>query len=110
MVMESAASPQISSDQRCCIGGKPREGDAQQYREGGGLGSGGHQAHDRRGRSLVDIRRPHMEGRGGDLEAKADQHHGQRQEGHARRRAVASPAAMAAMAVEPVAPKASAMP
>jgi len=32
-----------------------------------------------------------MEGRGGDLEAKADDHHGEREEGQQRRPAIAQP-------------------
>ncbi len=47
---------------------------AQQQREGRGLGRGGDQRHHRRGRAFVDVRRPHVEGRGGDLEENAHQH------------------------------------
>ena len=49
--------------------------DAQQNREGGGLGRGGHERDDRRRRAFVDVGRPDLEGRGGDLEAEADQDH-----------------------------------
>ena len=61
------------------------EEEAQQHGEGGGLGRGGHQADDRRGRALVDIRRPDVEGSERDLEAEADEHHRDGEDGEVRR-------------------------
>ena len=53
------------------------EGDAQQDGEGGGLGGGRHEADDGGGRALVDVGGPDVEGGGGDLEAEADEDHGE---------------------------------
>ena len=53
------------------------EGDAEQDGEGGGFGGGGHEADDRGGCALVDVGGPDVERSGGDLEAEADEHHGE---------------------------------
>jgi len=52
----------------------------QQCHEPGGLDRRRHEADGRRWRAGVDIRRPHVEGHGGDLESDAnqDEHHGQK--------------------------------
>jgi len=47
---------------------------AEEQSKGGGFGRGREQGHDRRGRAFVDIWRPDMEGRCGNLEENADQH------------------------------------
>ena len=48
--------------------------DAGEQHHGGQLGRAGEEGHDRRRRALVDVRRPHVERRGGDLEGQtADQ-------------------------------------
>ena len=50
---------------------------AQDRAEGRDLGAGGHEAGDRRGSALVDVRRPRVERHGADLEQQADEqeHH-----------------------------------
>ena len=52
---------------------------AQEDGEGRGFRAGGEKRRDRRGRALVDVRRPDLERRGGDLEAEADEHQRRRQ-------------------------------
>ena len=87
------------------------EEEAQQHGEGGGLGRGGHHADDGRGRALVDIRRPDVEGSGGDLEAEADEHHARSPGWQVRRGGVGEAVVRwRRWTVEPVAPKQSAMP
>src|SRR6185437_9070570 len=69
--------------QRCPYRVQAREhliDDAQEEGEGSGLGSGGEQRDDRRGRTFIDVRRPHVKRCGRDLEEDAYQHHGQRGE------------------------------
>ena len=61
--------------------GKAGEGDAEQDGEGGGLGCGGHHPDDGGGCALVDVGGPDVKGGGGDLEAEADENHGEGQEG-----------------------------
>ncbi len=58
-------------------GGRNRRKDAQQQSERRGLRSRGKKRRNRRWSALVDVRRPHLERRGGHLEAQADQDHGQ---------------------------------
>ena len=60
--------------------GKHLIDDAEEQGEGGGLGRGGEQRDDGRGRAFVDVGRPDVEGRGGDLEENADEHERQRGE------------------------------
>ena len=57
--------------------------DAQQRRERGRLGRRRHERGDRRGRALVDVGRPHVERRGRDLEAEADEQQREPDEQHA---------------------------
>ena len=49
------------------------EGHPQDRPEGGELGAGGHEAGDRGGRALVDVRGPRVERHGADLEQQADE-------------------------------------
>ena len=59
------------------VGRDVRHGDeqhAEQQGEAGGFRADGQKRGHRRGRSLIDIRGPDLEGKGGDLEAKPDQH------------------------------------
>ncbi len=51
--------------------------DAEEHSEGSGFGAGGHERDDGRGRAFVDVGGPDMEGRGGDLEAEANDDHGE---------------------------------
>src|SRR6185437_2594483 len=51
------------------------EGDAQQNGEGSGFGAGGHERDDGGGRAFVDIGRPDVERRSGNLEGEADDDH-----------------------------------
>ncbi len=58
------------------IGGEGGEGSGKHTQQGGkpgDLGAGRHEGRHRGGRALVDIRRPHVEGNRGDLEAKSHQ-------------------------------------
>ena len=57
---------------RFLIGGHGDEQNAQEGGEAGRLGGGAHEGRDGRGRALVDVRRPHVEGDEADLEAEAD--------------------------------------
>ena len=59
------------------LGRDVRHGDeqhAQQQDEAGGLRADGQKGGHRRGRALIDIRRPDLEGKGGDLESEPHQH------------------------------------
>ena len=47
---------------------------AHQQRDRRDLRRGGEEDRDRRRRAFVDVRRPHVERHGGDLEGEADQH------------------------------------
>ena len=60
------------------VGRSRVDDEADENREGSGLGGGGHEAHHRRRRALVDVGRPDVEGSAGDLEAEAgeDEGHG----------------------------------
>ena len=78
-VMESTATIQSSGAQRTWRRGEHLIDDAQKKSEGRGLGRGGEQGDNGGGRAFVDIGRPDVKGRGGDLEENADQH--QRQGG-----------------------------
>ena len=50
------------------------EDDAQEYGEGGRLGTGGEEGGDRGRRSFVDVRRPDLERHTGNLEGQAHEH------------------------------------
>ncbi len=73
-VMERTATIQSSGAQMERRVGKHLVDHAQQQREGRGFGRGGEQRDDGRGRAFVDVGRPDVEGRGGDLEENADEH------------------------------------
>ncbi len=59
-------------------------GQAQEHGEGSDLGPGGHQGDHRGRRALIHVGSPDLEGRGRNLEAKADQNHGHGKSGKAR--------------------------
>ena len=50
--------------------------EADEDREGGGLGSGGHEGHHGRRRAFVNVGRPDVEGSAGDLEAESGEDEG----------------------------------
>ena len=59
----------------CCqewvMPGKRHDGRAHENRDAGHLGRGGKERRHRRRRAFVDVRRPHVERHGGNLEAEA---------------------------------------
>ena len=79
-VIESTATTHSSGAQSGAQRGKHLVDHAQQQRKGRGLGRGGEQRDNRRRRAFVDIGRPDVERRSGDLEENADQHQRQRGE------------------------------
>src|SRR5713226_9830193 len=61
-----------------CGGGDERKAEkehAQERSKAGGFRTGSHERRDRSGRAFINVRRPHMKGRGGDLETKTNQEH-----------------------------------
>ena len=51
--------------------GKGHDGNAHEHGDAGDLRRGGEERRHRRGRAFIDVRRPHMERHGGNLEAEA---------------------------------------
>ena len=74
MVIESSAEIQMSGSQPPAICWKAVMKMRSEDGEGRGFGAGGHESADGRGRALIDVRRPHLEGRAGNLEAEAHDH------------------------------------
>ena len=71
--MVSAARPHSTGTRSTSQGRQGRHEDAQQGGKTGRLGADRHEAGHRSGCALVDIRRPHVEGDGRDLEPETDQ-------------------------------------
>ncbi len=72
-------------EKRCPLAlqsGKTDHEDAQKGGKGSGFRAGAHKGSDRGRRTLIDIRGPHMERRGGDLEEKADAQQSHSGNGH----------------------------
>ena len=113
--MVRAARPHSTGTRSSVEGGEGSDEDAQQGGKPGCLGADRHETGHRGGGTLVDIRRPHVERDGRDLEAEADQDQG-RADGQ-QERITAGPEPEPATAetipareVVPVAPKTRAMP
>ncbi len=107
MVMESSAEPQTSGSQLAADGLESGHEDAQEDGEGGGFRTGGKEGRDRRGRALVDVRRPDLERRGRNFEAQPDEHQRRRQADEHRRLGASGPISTARTALRlmvPVAP------
>ena len=88
-----------------------REQHAQQQNKSGGLGTDGQKRGRRRRRALINVRRPDLKRKRGDLEAKADQHqqHAE-QEDFIVRQIAPRPCASSLKFSLPVVPQISAMP
>ena len=84
MIMVSSAETQTSGSQRLLIGSNAVMKTRRKMAKAAALGPADRNARHRRGRALVDVRRPDLERRGGDLEGEADEH---QRGGHADQRA-----------------------
>ena len=83
--------------------GKRHDGDAHEQGHAGDLRRGGEERRDRRRRALIDVRRPHVERHGGDLEAEAGEQKNQAED-QPDAAVGAPPAAMPAKLTVPVKP------
>ena len=86
MVIESKAEIQTRGSHPLGDLLKCGQEDAQENGKGGGFGSRRHERADRRGRALIDVRRPDLERRSGNLEAEPDEHQRRRHADYDERR------------------------
>ena len=72
--MVSSADDQTNGSQRFGDGSEGGHEHAQEHRERRGFGTDGQEQRHRRGRALIDVRRPDLEWRGGNFESEPDEH------------------------------------
>ena len=108
MIMVSSADDQTNGSQRVAMGAKAVMKTRRKTAKAAALGPADMNTRHRRGRALINVGRPDLEWRGGNLEGESDEHQRRGGAGQDRRRApepgVSSAVRMAVRLVLPVVP------